>query len=80
MNLAVTLEQAGRTDQAIQTYKAALEVYPGHVPTVQALARLCVVQHRDVAELAEWLGTVAMQGETENWQKWAIREAASLRP
>ncbi len=72
MNLALTLEQAGKTDQAIQTYKTALEVYPGHVPTVQALARICVVQHRDEPELEEWLGTVAMQGETEKWREWAL--------
>ena len=30
MDLALTLEQAGKTDQAIQTYKTALEVWPGH--------------------------------------------------
>jgi len=37
MNLALTLERAGRTDEAIQTYKTALEVFPGHVPTEQAV-------------------------------------------
>jgi len=29
MNLALTLEQAGRTDETIQTYKTALEVLSG---------------------------------------------------
>jgi len=38
MNLALTLEQAGKTDEAIATYKTALEVWPGHVPTTQAVA------------------------------------------
>jgi hypothetical protein len=27
-------------DEAIQTYETALEVSPGHVPTVETLARL----------------------------------------
>jgi len=46
MNLALTLEQAGQTDQAIATYKTALEVWPGHIATVQALARLEVLSGR----------------------------------
>ncbi len=43
MNLALTLEQAGQVDEAIKAYQTALEVYPGHIPTLQALAKLhCV--------------------------------------
>ena len=71
LNLALTLEQAGKTDEAIATYKTALEVWPGHIATVQALARLCVVQHRGSDELAGWLDQVGMQGETEGWREWA---------
>ena len=78
LNLALTLEQAGQTDEAIRTYKTALEVYPGHLPTVEALARICVVQHRDSEELAGWLDTIAMQGETDGWRKWA--RGARTRP
>jgi tetratricopeptide (TPR) repeat protein len=32
MNLALTLERAGRTDDALATYATALEVYPDHIP------------------------------------------------
>jgi len=77
LNLALTLEQAGQTDEAIRTYKTALEVYPGHLPTVEALARICVVQHRDSDELAGWLDQIALQGETEGWRAWA--ESARVR-
>jgi Flp pilus assembly protein TadD len=74
MNLALTLEQAGQTDEAIKAYRTALEVWPGHVGTIQALARVCVVQHREASELPGWLDQIAMQGETEAWREWARRE------
>jgi len=61
MNLALTLEQAGKTDDAIRAYETALEVYPGHMPTVQALARLSVVQRREDLRLAGWLDEIAMR-------------------
>ena len=76
MNLALTLERAGRTDEAIRTYETALEVWPGHLASVQALARLCVVERREEPRLAEWLAQIALQGETERWRDWALRERA----
>ena len=79
MNLALTLEKAGRTDEAIQTYKTALEVFPGHVPTEQALARLYVRSGAKADELAEMLERVAMQGETEEWREWARAAMARAR-
>ncbi len=77
MNLALTLEQAGKTDQAIQTYKTALEVWPGHIGTVQALARLDVTSSRNDPELGAWLDQIAIQGETERWREWARRRRIS---
>jgi Tfp pilus assembly protein PilF len=74
MNLALTLEQAGKTDQAIQTYKTALEVWPGHIATVQALARLDVTSGRKSPELAGWLDEIALRGETEGWRRWATAQ------
>ena len=76
MNLALTLEQAGQTDEAIATYRTALEVWPGHIATVQALAMLHVVGGRQAPELAGWLNEIAMRGETERWRKWAGGERA----
>jgi len=80
MNLALTLEQAGKTDEAIQTYKTALEVWPGHIGTVQALARLEVVSGRESPELHGWLGEVALRGETERWREWAMRQRTKHSP
>ncbi|MCC6972147.1 MAG: tetratricopeptide repeat protein, partial [Phycisphaerales bacterium] len=39
-NLALTFELAGRYDDALATYAAALDVYPEHLPTIQAMVRL----------------------------------------
>ena len=71
MNLALTLEQAGQTDEAIQTDRTALEVWPGHLATVQALARLETTSGKRSAELAGWLEEIALRGETEEWRAWA---------
>jgi len=71
MNLALTLEQAGKIDEAIATYRTALEVSPGHIPTIQALARLEVTSGRKSPELEAWLDQIVMQGETEGWRRWA---------
>ena len=76
MNLALTLEQAGKTDEAIATYRTALEVWPGHIATLQALAKLHVVRRMETPELEGWLGEIAIRGETEHWREWARRERA----
>jgi Flp pilus assembly protein TadD len=46
VNLAITLETAGQTEQAEQAYAAALEVNAGYVPAIQGLARLTLRQGR----------------------------------
>ena len=79
MNLALTLEQAGQVDEAIQTYRTALEVYPGHMATVQALARLEVTSGRRSENLDGWLDQIALQGETETWRSWARRQHARVQ-
>ena len=72
--MALTLEKAGQVDEAIRTYEAALEVYPGHVATTQALARLHVQSRRDSDQLEGWLDIIALQGETPDWRQWAAQE------
>ena len=76
MNLALTLEKAGRTDEAITAYRTALEVYPEHIQTMQALARLQIKSRRADAETPHLLSEVAMRGETERWREWARLEMA----
>jgi Tfp pilus assembly protein PilF len=71
MNLAVTLERAGRTTEALAQYRSALGVYPDHLPTIQAMTRLqCLSGRRDGGTAAN-LREIALRGETESWRKWA---------
>lgn len=78
-NLALTLERAGRADEAIAMYGTALEAYPGHLPTVEAIARLQVRSGRPDARTEGFLRDIALRGETEEWRDWARRTTALRR-
>lgn len=71
MNLALTLERAGRFKNAAEEYRAALAVYPDHLPTVQALARLQVRHGLVNDETVGYLDAIALQSETQEWREWA---------
>lgn len=75
VNLAVTLEHAGRTDEALSTYASALDVYPQYLPAVQALARLQVRCGRTDDRTAGMLREIALRGQTEEWRAWAQAQA-----
>lgn len=80
LNLALTLEKAGRTDDALATYASALEVYPEHLPTMQALARLQLRAGRPDDRTRRMLAEVALRGETAEWRAWARLQGARLTP
>jgi len=78
LNLALTLEKAGRIDDAIATYATALEVYPEHIATMQALARLQVRTARVNDHTAQMLEVIALRGETPGWRDWAKLQRTRL--
>lgn len=80
MNLALTLERAGRYDEAMDAYATALEAYPNHLPTVQALARLQLRHNLVDEETSGYLKEIALQGETAAWREWAQSELARSAP
>jgi Tfp pilus assembly protein PilF len=80
MNLALTLERAGRTDAALAEYSSALEVYPDHLPTLEAMARLQVRSGKADARTRHALEEIALRGQTGEWQGWARRELNRLTP
>ena len=80
MNLALTLEKAGRIDEALATYGTALEVYPGHIPTMEALARLQIRHDRTDDRTAGMLKEIALSGETEQWRQWAQQQMFKSSP
>jgi hypothetical protein len=46
-------------------------VYPGFLPAIQGLARLALATGREEPRLHGWLETIALEGETEEWRRWA---------
>jgi tetratricopeptide (TPR) repeat protein len=80
INLALTLERAGRIDEAMRNYAAALEVYPDHIGAMQGLVRLQVRHQRTDDRTATLLAEIAMRGENEQWREWAQRRLASTPP
>ncbi|MCA9289321.1 MAG: hypothetical protein KDA05_12085 [Phycisphaerales bacterium] len=71
VNLALVLESAGRTHDAIDAYATALEVAPGYLPAIQGMASLQVrtgnADHRTPGLLDE----IAMRGDPA-WRNWAV--------
>ncbi len=78
MNLALTLERAGRTSEALDAYAKALEVTPEHMPTIQALTRLQLRAGRTNDLTPDFLKAIALRGDTNEWRQWAKIELAKL--
>ena len=86
VNLALTLERAGRTDEAMKTYQTALDVYPGYMPAIEAVTRLMVRRGSRAGadqqatysdeELRANLAEITMRGSTEKWRQWAAEQLA----
>jgi Tfp pilus assembly protein PilF len=78
VNLALTLEQAGRIGEAMDNYRAALEVAPEDIGAIQGIASLAVRSSLKEPALDRWLDVIALRGESEDWRTWA-RARASAR-
>ncbi len=72
MNLAMTLERAGRYNEALAAYNTALEAYPEHLGSMQGKARLQVRHGLVDASTPDLLSAIAMRGDAE-WRRWAQR-------
>jgi Tfp pilus assembly protein PilF len=79
LNLALVLDRAGQTHDALAAYESALEAAPEHVPTMQAYARLAVREGRHDEKTTGMVKTIALRGETDAWRDWAAREMARVR-
>ncbi|MGH7245258.1 MAG: tetratricopeptide repeat protein [Phycisphaerales bacterium] len=74
INLALTLETAGRNSDAMDAYLTAIEVYPDHIAAIQGLARLSIKSGKRDERTPGWLRDIAMRGETQQWREWARSE------
>lgn len=77
-NLAITLEHAGRFDEAIETYRTALEVRPGDLAAIMGLTWLEIDQDIVSDETRSRLSIIASRAVNEEWQEWAKRESIRL--
>ncbi len=71
VNLALTLERAGRLDEAFKTYETALEVAPEDLSAIEGLASLAVRTRRDEPRLHGWLEQIALDSTDLAWASWA---------
>ena len=78
VNLAATLERAGRMGEALANYNAALEASPGSIGAVQGLARLQLRTGRTDERTQHLLDEIALRGESSEWRDWARSRQASL--
>lgn len=73
VNLAITLERAGRLSEAFETYETALEVAPEHLSAIEGAAALAARTKRNEPRLAGWLDTITLRSEDQTWREWARR-------
>jgi tetratricopeptide (TPR) repeat protein len=78
INLALVLEQAGKTDDAIEAYAAALEVYPDHLGAMQGLARVRVRSGLIDESTRSMLSEIALRSESQEWRTWAHVQMGKL--
>lgn len=76
MNLAMTLESAGRTDEALAAYGTALEVAPEHIAAMQAMASLQLRTGKSDDRTPGMLREIALRGDDETWRTWAQGQLA----
>lgn len=77
INLGIALERGGKTSEALEAYASAIEVYPQHLPSLQALARLQIRTENTDETTESMLQIIAARGDTA-WSQWARRQLASV--
>jgi len=79
LNLGLTFEKAGLYERAFTAYDAALEAWPSHIRTIEAIARLTLRTGRTNDRLPGLLEDIALRGETSNWRSWAKEQMSRLK-
>lgn len=70
INLGLALESGGKIEEALDAYASAIEVYPGYLPAIQAMARLQIRSGLEDEWTLELLHDIWQRGE-EPWSIWA---------
>ncbi len=77
VNLALTLEKAGKVDEALRSYDSALSVYDNYLPALQGKARLEIASGRADRATGAALDEIALRGDSA-WRQWALVWKAKL--
>ena len=80
VNLALVLEAAGKVDEALAAYDAALEVSSDYLPAMMGAASLTVRAGRNDSRIGEWLDGIVLRSGDPTWQGWARAQRLRLRP
>ncbi len=80
VNLAMTLERAGHSEEALDAYTAALEVMDGYLPALQGLTSLQLKSGKSDENTREYLSEISLRGETPRWRDWARERLESEVP
>lgn len=79
VNLAMTLERAGKTNDALMAYDAALDVFPNYLPALQGKAMIHVTTRQFDESTQGMLSEIALRGNTD-WREWAQRQQSRPAP
>jgi tetratricopeptide (TPR) repeat protein len=80
VNLALTMERAGRREEAFRGYLAALEVTPECVAAMQGAATIALRDGRAETRVESWLAKIALAGESAAWRDWARSASGRSHP
>jgi Tfp pilus assembly protein PilF len=78
VNLALTLDRAGRSGDALEATKTALEVLPGNLPALQLLALLQIRDNCPDGTTAATLQQLSMRCSDPAWRSWAVEQRDKL--
>lgn len=77
VNLALTLERAGKTEDALASYDSALAVFGNYLPALQGRTRLEIATGRTNPQTFAALDEIAFRS-SEDWRAWAQRWKSTL--
>jgi tetratricopeptide (TPR) repeat protein len=78
VNLALTLESAGRLGEAFKAYETALEVTPEYLPAIEGAASIAARTNRGDGRLRAWLAAISMTEGRSAWANWARLQLGQL--
>lgn len=79
INLALVLDRAGRSTDALDAAKTAAEVMPGNLPAIQLVAMLQVRDAATDAGTIALLDQISLRASEPLWRDWAIAQRDRLR-